>query len=85
MEGPTKAPSLSHAGNPQLNPYRLLGVIHLLHREVLQGDDPPRLFVLRKQSKGQEIILGPPQAIFAYCLARERSTLAPWLGSGRPN
>lgn len=60
--GPTEAPSLSHTGTPPpLDSHRLLGVIHLLHREVLQWDDPPRLLVLRKQSQGQEMSLRPPR------------------------
>lgn len=37
---------------PSLNTYWLLGVIHLLHGEVLKGYDSPWLLVL--QGKGKE-------------------------------
>lgn len=45
---PPTSPTASRLSGPRCATYWLLGVGHLLHREVLQGYDPPGLLVLQQ-------------------------------------
>lgn len=62
LENPAQPPSPptspSSLRGPHSDTYRLLGVVHLLHRQVLKGYDSSRLLVLQGNQRG-----GPDQQL----------------------